>query len=558
MFIRQKRSKDYLYLQIVENYRDGNRVKQRVIATLGRLDKLRKSRQLDALLLSAARYCENAAIIGAHKQGQLQEQRSRKLGPGLVFERLWTELGIDTVLQELLEHRSFGFDVERAIFLTAVHRLMEPGSDRAADKWRRDYRLRGVEALELHQLYRAMAWLGEVLTDEQQQAATKHSPRCNKDLFEEKFFSRRRHLFSELVVALFDTTSLYFEGEGGQQLGQRGNSKDRKPQKKQMVLGLIADEKGRPICCEMWPGNTTDVTTLLPLLGRLRSRFGFSKVRIIADRGMFSQPTLAALEKMEGVQYILGARMRKHKQVSQEVLGRAGSYRTVRGPRKERTDPSPLKVKQVHVQGRRFVVCLNEEQARKDAMDRAAIVEKLEHKLRQGPKALVGNKGFKRYLKDAGGRFELDRKKLEAEARLDGKWVLRTNCDAPAEEVALAYKDLWMVEALFRSLKSTLRTRPIFHRRDETIRGHVFCSFLALVLMRELQDRMAARGWQEAEWADVLRDLDNLYESELLTADGKSLVLRSEVKGWAGKVFQAVGVALPPTLRRLEEVAPVD
>jgi hypothetical protein len=554
MFVRQKVSGNRSYLQIVEGYREDGRVRQRVIATLGRTDKLQETGQLDALLASGARFSQKVSVIGAHKRGDLRDIASQKIGPGMVMERLWKETGIRACLLSLLGKRRFQFNVERAVFLTVLHRLMDPGSDRAAEKWRNDYKLSsGVDELELHHLYRAMAWLGEVLPERHQGGRTPFAPRCVKDRIEERLFAMRRDLFTELALVFFDTTSLYFEGRGGQSLGCRGKSKDHRPDLNQMVVGLVIDGEGRPICCEMWPGNTTDVKTLIPVVDRLRKRFHVGRILIVADRGMISAKTIEELEDRDDLEYILGARMRKQKEVNQEVLARGGRYRVVQPKRKKAKVPSPLKVKEVHVAGRRYVVCYNEEQARKDATDREQILEKLGEKLKGGDKALVGNKGFRKYLKSSGSQFEIDSEKVEAEARFDGKWVLRTDSNLSTEDVALTYKQLWMVEALFRSVKAVLETRPIYHKQDETIRGHVFCGFLALVMMRELQDRMEDRGWQDAEWDDVLRDLDNLHETEVEASDGKRFIIRSEAKGWCGKTFQAAGVAMPPTLWLLEQ-----
>jgi transposase len=140
--------------------------------------------------------------------------------------------------------------------------------------------------------------------------------------------------------------------------------------------------------------------------------------------------------------------------------------------------------------------------------------------------------------------------KVTDDARYDGLWVLRTNTTLRPRYVALAYKQLWTVEATFRAMKSVLDTRPIFHRRDDTIRGHVFCSFLALLLRQELQRRLAERQWT-LEWAHVIDDLDALHETTI-TLDTRAYVVRSEAKGTVGKVFQACGVALPPVLRSIE------
>ncbi len=241
--------------------------------------------------------------------------------------------------------------------------------------------------------------------------------------------------------------------------------------------------------------------------------------------------------------------MRSVKEVNWEVLSRAGRYREVRPARSKAKDPAPLKVKEVVVENHRYIVCLNPEQARTDAATREAILESLAQKLQQGDKSLVGNKGYRKYLKSVGG-FEIDEQKIAQEARYDGKWVLRTSTELEPGEVALKYKQLWMVEEMIRSIKSILETRPIYHKCDETIRGHVFCSFLALVLRKELQDRLETAGWS-VEWSDLVHDLDCLEELEL-EQGGKRFLLRTETKGVTGAVFQAAGVALPPTVQRVE------
>ena len=550
MFFRTKTSGPRTYLQVVENRWEGGRSRQRVVATPGRLDQLQQSGQLDALLVSGARLARSVLVLSEHAQGKLPTISVRHIGPALVFQRLWQLTGCQHVIQQLLKGRRFEFSIERAIFLTVLHRLFDPGSDRAADKWKNDYEIEGCEDLQLHHLYRAMGWLGDELSRKQQVDKTPFAPRCNKDLIEEGLFARRRDLFTELQLVFFDTTSIYFEGQGGETIGQRGHSKDHRPDLKQMIVGAVLDEEGRPICCELWPGNTTDVTTLIPVVDRLRSRFGVTKVCIVADRGMISKETIEELEKEErGWQYILGARMRSQNEVKDEVLARAGRYRVVHPERQTSADPAPLKVKEVQVKGRRYIVCLNEDEARKDAADREAIVASLQEKLRSGEKSLVGNKGYRRYLSSTGpDHFQIDEAKIKEEARYDGKWVLRTNADLDAAEVALQYKRLWMVEAWFRSSKSLLQTRPIYHKCDETIRGHVFCSFLALVLRQELEVRLA-KDDHNFEWADVIQDLDRLQMVEV-EQDGKRFLLRSEVQGTCGTVFRATGVAVPPTVQQ--------
>jgi len=548
MYFRVKRTGSYPYLQIVESFRDNGLVRQRVLSTVGRLDLLQASGQLEALMRSGLRFCEQLAVIDAHAAGQTQAVRVQRVGPDLVFSRLWEDLHLGTILQRALESRRYEFDVERAVYLTVVHRLLASGSDRAAERWRQGYRLPGTETLELHHLYRAMGFLGEPLPD-QPGARVLNTPRCTKDGIEEALFEQRRDLFSEIDLVFFDTTSLYFEGQGGQEIGRHGKSKDHRPDLKQMVVGLALDLHGWPLCCELWPGNTADVTTLLPVVNRLRQRFRVRRVCLVADRGMISASTIRALESDQlDCDYILGARMRSVKEVSDRVLADRGRYQEVTPERKRAKDPSPLKVKEVLIDERRYVVCLNEEQRRKDAADRKAIVEHLREQLKRGDKELIGNQGYRKYLQAGPGeRFTIDEAKVKEEARYDGKWVLQTDLADEPKTIAFAYKELWMVEDLFRTMKSILETRPIYHKRDETIRGHVFCSFLALLLKRALEQRLEEKG-ETWEWAEILRGLDNLQEVEAVF-QGKRFVLRSQVLGQAHKAFMAAGVALPPTLR---------
>ncbi|MCK8604305.1 IS1634 family transposase [Desulfoferrobacter suflitae] len=547
MFAGIKKSGPHQYVQIVENRREGTKVVQRVVSTLGRLDRLNSKGDIESIVRSLSRFSDQVLMVISGKSELLAE--AKKIGPALIFERLWAELGIGKVLRELLANRLFSFDVERAVFLTVLHRLMVCGSDRFCDKWRSDYLIRQTGGLSLHHLYRAMAFLGEETED--QKDATPFSPRCTKDLIEERLFRGQRHLFTGLDLVFFDTTSLYFEGQGGESLGKRGFSKDHRPDLNQMVVGAILDSNGRPICCEMWPGNTTDVKTLLPVAERIKQRFQVARFCLVADRGMISRETLAALDDLKtGLPHILGVRMRKVKEVREEVLSDAGDYREVHTEGKSSKDPSPLKVKEVKVNGRRYIVCLNSKQARKDKADREAIIASLEEQLKGGAKKLVGNRGYRRYVKTERDAFSIDYEKMKEEERFDGKWVLTTNTHFTAEQAALKYKELWQVEQVFRDAKSLLETRPVFHQRDDTIRGHVFCSFLALLLKKELYRRIEAAG-HSFEWSDIKQDLRALQQV-VIEEEGKRLAIRTECRGTCGKVFQAVGVAIPPAIRHLE------
>ena len=546
MYFRRKTSAGRAYLQIVESRRDGDQVRQQVIATLGRYEELQASGQLERLLRSGARFSAKAMVLSAAQEEATLKIASRRIGPALLFERLWEETGCRKVIEELAGARKHGIALERAIFLTVLHRLFVSGSDRAADRWREDYQIGGLEGLTLHHLYRAMAWLGEELPAKEQDGRTPFAPRCTKDVVEERLFSHRRDLFTRLDLVFMDTTSLYFEGAGGQTLGRHGFSKDHRPDLRQMILAVLIDGDGRPICSEMWPGNTADVTTLIPIIDRLNRRFAIARVCVIADRGLISAETLAELEARR-LLYILGVRERSDKLVRELVLDDSTPFVPLVMTKRGRE--IDYEAKAVVLASRRYIVCRNLQEAAKDAADRAAILAALERTLKRGDKALIGNTGYRRYLKTIRDQhFAIDPDKVEDEKRFDGIFVLRTNPDLNPLEAMLCYKQLWTVEQTFRTAKHLFETRPIFHKLDETIRGHVFCSFLALVLKKALEDRIAALG-HAGSWPEIIADLDALTETEI-EHDGKRFLPRSAPRPAASLALRAAGVALPPTVRQ--------
>ena len=542
MFLREKTINGYAYLYLVENIREGGRTKQHIIRNLGRKDAVLAAGDLDRLIASIGRFSERAMVLSAIDANPA-EVHARRIGGPLLFGRLWERLGIAEVLGDLLKGRQFGFAVERAVFVATLHRLFVSGSDRSCVDWMQSYAIEGAEGLELHQFYRAMAWLGEELEEKADGAL---APRCVKDRIEEKLFARRRDLFTDLSLVFMDTTSLSFYGAGGESLGRRGHSKDFRPDLAQMILALVVDAQGRPICTEMVPGNTADVKVLLPIVERLRERFGITRACVVADRGMISAGTIAALET-QGMEYILGARERTSLLVREVVLRDTAPMVPLALERQH--GQTQLWVKEVRLGKERYIVSLNEAEAQKEKTDRQAIVEGLQTQLKKGDKALVGNSAYRRYLRKAGkgNAFEIDTGKLAEEARFDGITVLRTNAKVTPLQAVIRYRDLLQVEALFRVAKASFDTRPIFHQSDAAIRGHVFCSFLALTLAKELT-RLCEEKGIKPEWQPLLNDLDRLQQGTI-EKDGKAITVRTPTTGMVGSVFQATGIALPANIR---------
>jgi hypothetical protein len=431
------------------------------------------------------------------------------------------------VLQELTQGRKFEFDLERAAFALALQRLCAPGSDLQGSGWVQTVEAPGLEGLALQHFYRTTAWLGQVRQD-----------------LEGALFRRDRNLFNPTLDLMFiDTTSLYSYRDTETELRRRGYSRDRRPELPQLVLCVAVDGQGWPMAWEVFPGNTADAAALRQVVALWRERFKIGRAVVVADRGMISQETVKLLTGHETApfDYVLGCKLRRRKEVREEGLSRGGRYQKV---------ADNLEVKEVRVQDRRYVVCRNLKEAEKDAAARQALVEKLQSTLaREGEKGLMANRGFARFLKTVKGGVSLDEAALAADARLDGKFVLTTNTEMPADQVALTYKSLWRVERTFREQKSTLEVRPLYHQRDDTCRGHIVASFLALRLEVDLQRRLEERG-AEVSWPDLMRHLQQV-QSVIVEMDGQRYQLRTDLVGAAHQAFAAAGVRPPSTVTPL-------
>jgi hypothetical protein len=514
-------------LQIVRSVRNGTRVRQELVASLGRRDRLVASGQLDQLLQALARFSTRLRVVEAAKDERFVARQAKSWGPALVFGRLWERQGVAAMLGRLAAGRRFGFDPERVAFALALQRVCAPGSDLQGAAWAQTVEAPGFEDLALHHFYRTVPWLAAIRYE-----------------LERELFFQDRDLFSgELDLVFVDTTSVYLYRDAESALVRHGYSRDRRPDLPQLVLCVAVDGRGWPVAWEVLPGNTADTAALSLTIARFRERFRIRRAVVVADRGMLGQATLAQLRDhvTAPFDYILGCPLRRERAVAEEVLARPGRYQAV---------ADNLEVKEVRLDERRYVVCRNPIEAKQDAADREALLAKLRQTLEHdGPKAVVGNRGFARYLEIAKGSVTLSEAAIAREARLDGKFVLTTSTELPAAAVAKAYKSLWRVERAFRTLKSTLDVRPIFHQRDDSVIGHITGCFLALRLEVDLQCRVDAKSLA-VSWPDLMRDLGRL-QAVIVDLDGTRYRLRTDCLGHAATAFQAAGIAIPSAVTAL-------
>ena len=518
MYLRrtQRRRKDGSvvgYLGLAHNRRVDGVTRAEVLLNLGREDEL----DVDALRRLAAsitRFADGDGGGAGHPlggdagegggDGDLEVASSRALGGVWLLDALWRRLGIGEALAGVLGARRFGTDIERVLFAMVSNRALDPCSKRACSEWaREDVAITGLEEIDEDHCYRAMDLLVDADTEGKVQEAV--------------FFACADLLNLEVDLLFFDTTSTYFERDEPDAAGEHGkpafraygHSKDHRPDLPQVIIGLAVTREGIPVRVWVWPGNTNDMSVLQEVKDDMRG-WRLGRVVTVVDRGFSSDENLRYLTRAGG-HWIAGERMRDGAPDAQAALSRPGRYQTVR---------DNLSVKEVRVgegdAAKRFIVCHNPGEADRDKQTRDDTITRLQAELARIAAARAKAKSAKanaahhraecalrdhvtlgRYVRQTKtGRLQVDRAKIKAEERLDGKYLLSTSDpDLSAEDVALGYKNLLEAERGFRDLKSTLELRPVFHRVERRIRAHVLLCWLALLLIR-VAERQTSQTWR--------------------------------------------------------------
>jgi transposase len=555
------------YLSLAHNHRVDGVVRAQVLCNLGRADALDHD-AVRRLVSSLARHLGDPDPYASHAapgDAAMRITSSRSLGGVWLLHGLWRQLGIDTALRQQLGPRRFTTDVERVLFALVANRALDPGSKLAATEWaERDVVIPGLDGFSDDQAYRAMDLLVEADATAGVQEAV--------------FFSVANLLNLTVDVLLFDTTSTYFEtdtadrnDDGTAGFRRYGHSKDHRGDLPQIVIGLAVTAEGIPVRCWCWPGNTSDVTVLPEVRDGMRD-WKLGRVITVVDRGFSSNANLDYLRKGGG-HWIAGERMRDHAGDAAAALSRQGRYTTV---------SEHLQVKEAKLDstpGVRWIICWNTAEAAKDKATRDTAIERLEAELdkistaraatEQALKTATTTKAktrltaelaghtraecalrdhptLSRWLRQTpSGRLVIDRAKVAAEAKLDGKYLLSTSDPhlSPAQ-VALGYKNLLEAERGFRDLKSTLELRPVFHRLEQRIRAHVLICWLALLLIRVAEN---ATG---STWNQVSRELDRLA-AVTLTGPAGTVVQTTEPTDDQRGFLGACKVAPPPRISGL-------
>lgn len=525
MFLRevvtgQKAGRPVRYAQIVESFRDeAGKSRHRVLLPLGRVDQIDRER-IRHLVISLSRYLETGTIPEGGRVGEV-----RDFGIVHLADALWRRFDLPQFFIKQLRNRRYEAPVERALFVMVAHRMVDPGSKLAAWDWYdSDAYLPGVEGLKLQHLYRAMDFLDD----------------CHETL-EEALYLHRRSLFDRVELVYYDTTSTYFEcddpGDEPIQYGlrQRGYSRDERPDRRQIVLGLAVDQQGLPVASDVFSGETADPLTVVPMLTRLR-RMGLRNVMWVADRGMASAANLAAVRAAD-LDYIVGVRLRADEALRAAITADEMSYeRAAEG----------LMVKKVTVGGKSMTVCFSPESAERDLKLRTGAIDRMRPVLEAvnagaDPAAITEHGLYRRFVtRHRDGTFSLDKQKLEREAQCDGTFVLEvSNPKMEPTAAALAYKGLLRVESAFRSLKQGTYLRPVYHRLDKRIRAHVTLCTIAYLLERAVEIEA------KVSFEQVRRALRRCRAVEL-HFDGQTVWETGVLSSEAQKILKSIRILVPP------------
>ncbi len=533
------------YVQVVESVRDGGKVRQRTLMSLGNKEKLDPA-SVDRLIRCLARYGtvlpvprpEVPRTPGDTFDAGVGVRQDRTFGSLYALERLWNELGLRDLFRRFAKRRRFKHDLERATFAMVANRLIEPLSKLSTETWLdQDAYYPLPDALTADQLYATLTWLHE----EREELEVAIHRRL-----------KRRHLTGGAVY-FYDTTLSHFEGRGPHDLAEIAGRKGARTGKHHVLVGLVTTSDGWPVMHHVYPGASHDTTTFRHTLRELYDRFGLREVVIVCDRGMHSAAIVELLENEFEFRYIVATRLRKVKEVNEDVLSRAGRYRQV--------EPG-LDVKEVWVENRRYVVCRSAEAAARDRWRRDDILSQLAAELGESgldPASKTGMRlqstsGKSRYLGLEGGRLVIDHAAADRDARYDGRWVLRTNLrELDPAKIALRYKDEARIEHDIRFLKSFVEIRPTRHRLENTVDGHVFVCVLALLMRRFLQHRLGTWPASTLSPETVLSELGRIRAQEIRIGpegeDAECFWTRSDLSRQQAGLLEQLGIgALPRNL----------
>jgi transposase len=538
------------YYHLVESYRDGKKIRQRVLLSLGKVEENR----LEELATAIARHKDIFSTLELAKN--ISVDKTYILGPLLVLARLFQDSGIDKVLAAVAnKHPKLGFDLRKLVFTMAAARFIKPGSKlKVFEHWQKRLHPEMVSGeIELHQLYRALdvlAW--------------------HKEEIEQGLYWHGRDLLSlEVDVVLYDLTTLRFESTRTDlgNLRQFGYSKEMRSDCTQVVLGLLVDTQGIPLGFEVYPGNTFQGATVCDIVRKLRQKFKVRRFIFVGDRGLFSRKNIQALrgsDKQANGEFIIGMKLAVFKDRQQEFYD---------FKRFKRINDDYYVYQTTH-EGDRCIITWSRARAQRDRKAREDILNKIRKKLagkKITAKTFVTNTTYQRYVTglNDGKDFAINEKAITEDAMRDGFFGVLTNvADMKAEEIIVNYKTLWIIEDAFGELKGNLRARPVFHWTDQRIVGHLTLCFLAYLcealMTKALRDKKLILDSPAIKnqiikprpltVGEAMRELQEIRAIPVQVRS-TTMWVRTDISGNASKLFSAIGLKPPPKVLKVSKTS---
>lgn len=523
MYIKLTKSKQLTYVQLVEGYREGKKVKHKVLVNLGRLDLLQKNRSWEDVISKMSQLLKLKNIL------DIRSCEAAKISNWgyLAYKKLWKILRMDKMLLEIQRLGRTEFDFNNACFLMTINHLLNPCSKRGMYNNQTVYGQ--YHEVELNHLYRALDILSE-----------------NKEKIEEQLFKVNRDLYNmEIDVVFYDVTTFHFESVKKDSLRNFGFSKANKINEVQVVLGMLIDNEGRPVGYELFSGNTFEGKTLEKALDKIEKRFGIRKVIIVADKGINSRLNLQQIAN-KGYGYIVASRIKNLKQEVHAQIFDNTDYQSLEGKNGFRykvvdyNNVFKAEEKIVTLQ-EKLVITYSETRAEKDRRDRERLLEKAKFLLSNKSLIKSGNKrGGKKYLKEIGNtNWTLDEGALAKDERFDGYYAIQTSeRDISVEKILSSYHSLWKIEESFRIMKSTLEVRPIFHWTENRIMGHFVVCFLAFLLERTMEIELRKAGVDASPQA--IRDALNAMQFTETKCGREKYFLNTQITDVGAKILETL------------------
>lgn len=535
MFVKVNKSKNHTYLQLVESYRSEGKVKHRVAYNFGRLDLLLESGELakiatKLLVLSQA---ETRSVLEL-------EEKNRLIYGHIVYQRLWNRLSIGSLLTPLLKKSKIRFPLESTLQYLVYNRLLNPVSKYKAYQIRNQYYGIDQQISQQH-LYRSLDFLAK-----------------HKLSIEQHLYQRQKDLFHlKLDVIFYDVTTFHFESQVSDELRDFGFSKANKINEVQVVMGLLVNQEGRPIGYELFQGNTFEGHTLVKSLQKLNERFQINKVIIVADKGMHSKNNLHLI-RLAGFDYIVSSKIKgASKKIKEAVLDQSDyqhtldpktgevlySYKSIDNEFVYVESDEETKKKTKYPYRDKIIVSWSSKRASLDKKKRERLLEKAQQRLEKGPTKMNHKKGAKRYLKTNQDSqiTGLDLEKVQSDAQWDGYYAVQYSGEKlNHKQVLEQYHFLWKIEESFRVMKSTMKTRPIFHWTPERIKGHFMLCFIAFLLERTLEIKLKNNHINLSP-QEIKEALNSLQVSELELRQ-EVFYVKSNASKEAKKILRALKI----------------